>query len=464
MIVALLVSSDLLAVVASFFLSYFLRLHAPLLDPLAHGLDLYLSVWPVLLVWPFVLWREKLYPGFWLTAREELRRTVIGTTLASLIAVALTFLTKTGPDFSRPIVVGGWAISLFLLPAARYLVRLLMIRLGLWGPPAVILGAAKTARLAVGGLLEQRPPALRPVAVFDDDPSKRGELIDQIPVVGPLAAASAWAKTRGIRTAIVAMPGVPGERLIPMIERYADSFQRILVIPDLFGLSAAEADVRDLQGSLALEIRKNLLYRRNRIAKRIIDLCLLLAAAVLVLPVVALVGLAILAESGRPIFFGHQRVGRHGRPFTAWKFRTMVQEADRVLRVALAGDPALDREWESAQKLKRDPRLTRVGGILRRLSLDELPQLWNVLRGEMSLVGPRPIVAEEVPRYGERISQYYQVLPGLTGLWQVSGRSDLRYEDRVWLDMHYVRNWSVWLDLVILVRTVWVVIAGVGAY
>jgi len=279
-----------------------------------------------------------------------------------------------------------------------------------------------------------------------------------------LAAASAWAETRGIRTAIVAMPGVPGERLIPMIERYADSFQRILVIPDLFGLSAAEADVRDLQGSLALEIRKNLLYRRNRIAKRIIDLCLLLAAAVLVLPVVALVGLAILAESGRPIFFGHQRVGRHGRPFTAWKFRTMVQEADRVLRVALAGGPALDREWESAQKLKRDPRLTRVGGILRRLSLDELPQLWNVLRGEMSLVGPRPIVAEEVPRYGERISQYYQVLPGLTGLWQVSGRSDLRYEDRVWLDMHYVRNWSVWLDIVILVRTVWVVIAGVGAY
>ena len=135
-----------------------------------------------------------------------------------------------------------------------------------------------------------------------------------------------------------------------------------------------------------------------------------------------------------------------------------------MLGEALSREPGLEQEWKSAQKLKRDPRLTRVGGLLRRLSLDELPQLWNVVRGEMSLVGPRPIVDEEVVRYGESIALYNQVLPVLTGLWQVSGRSDLRYEDRVWLDMHYVRNWSVWLDLVILVRTAWVVLAGVGAY
>jgi len=132
--------------------------------------------------------------------------------------------------------------------------------------------------------------------------------------------------------------------------------------------------------------------------------------------------------------------------------------------LAFREDPELQREWDQGYKLKKDPRLTRVGSLLRRLSLDEFPQFWNVLKGEMSLVGPRPIIEKEIEKYGDDFDLYTQVLPGLTGLWQVSGRSDLSYQERVWLDTHYVRNWSIWLDLVILVRTVWVVIAGIGAY
>ncbi len=142
----------------------------------------------------------------------------------------------------------------------------------------------------------------------------------------------------------------------------------------------------------------------------------------------------------------------------------MVEVTAQEFEEQLALHPELRDEWDAHQKLRLDPRLTITGRLLRRLSLDELPQLWNVLRGDMSFVGPRPIIEEEIPKYGRNYNLYTQVRPGLTGLWQVSGRSNLPYHDRVWLDTHYVRNWSIWLDLVILVRTVWVVIAGIGAY
>ena len=142
----------------------------------------------------------------------------------------------------------------------------------------------------------------------------------------------------------------------------------------------------------------------------------------------------------------------------------MDRNAHEVLDQFLTNDEDLRREWESTQKLKFDPRLTRVGKFLRRFSLDEIPQIINVLRGEMSLIGPRPIIEDEVSKYGYAIELYKQVRPGLTGLWQVRGRSDVDYDERVRLDTYYVRNWSIWLDIVILVRTVWVVIAGIGAY
>lgn len=456
--------SDLFAVAISFLLSFFIRKHAPILSPLGHGLDIYLNAWPALIVWPLVFWREGLYPGFWLSTREELRRTVTGTTLAGLVAIAMTFVTKTGPQFSRPIIVGGWLISIGLIPVMRFLVREILVKSGFSGPQTVILGAGETAKLIVNGLRNQRPPALKPVAMFDDDPVKIGHEVEGVRVMGSINEAANWASKQEIRVAIVAMPGMPRERLVPLIEVQSKVFPRIIIIPDLFGLSAAETDAHDIQGVLALELRRNLLYRRSRIAKRVIDLLLLTLSFIIVIPFGAIIALAISLESGRPVFFKHERIGQKGKPFMAWKYRTMVRDAQHVLETALEESNELRREWESSQKLKDDPRLTRAGKIVRRLSLDELPQLWNVLKGEMSLVGPRPIVEKEIAKYMDSFDLYSQVLPGMTGLWQVSGRSDLSYAERVWLDTHYVRNWSIWLDLVILVRTVWVVIAGIGAY
>ena len=165
-----------------------------------------------------------------------------------------------------------------------------------------------------------------------------------------------------------------------------------------------------------------------------------------------------------PAFFGHKRIGQHGKQFKAWKFRSMYTNSDELLAEHLAKNPDARDEWERDHKLKNDPRVTRIGNYLRKLSLDELPQVWNVLLGEMSLVGPRPIVEKEVKKYGQVFKQYISVKPGITGLWQVSGRNDIGYDQRVQLDLFYVRHWSPWMDLYILGRTVITLICGKGAY
>ena len=195
-----------------------------------------------------------------------------------------------------------------------------------------------------------------------------------------------------------------------------------------------------------------------------LDLVITTVGIILILPILIAIAIFIRLDSKGPIVYGQRRIGKGGREFTAWKFRTMVKGADAALMRYLDGDPERRREWELYFKLKDDPRVTRVGKYLRKTSLDELPQLWNVLRGEMSLVGPRPIVKAEVPRYGGDYALYTRVLGGLTGMWQVSGRNNTTYEARVNLDTFYVRNWSVWLDLCILFQTVGAVLFRRGAY
>lgn len=202
----------------------------------------------------------------------------------------------------------------------------------------------------------------------------------------------------------------------------------------------------------------------HRVLKLLVEITSLLLLAPFMLLAAVLISAMVRLDSVGPVVIGLPRVGRGGRLFRQWKFRTMTTDADERLHELLATDPARREEWERTRKLHDDPRLTRVGRLLRRTSLDELPQMFNVLVGEMSLIGPRPIAPDEVDRYGSTLPLYLTVRPGLTGLWQVSGRSDLTYPQRVALDTHYVLNWSIKLDLLILFRTVWVVLTGRGAY
>jgi Undecaprenyl-phosphate galactose phosphotransferase WbaP len=206
------------------------------------------------------------------------------------------------------------------------------------------------------------------------------------------------------------------------------------------------------------------LGRQSQGGKRAIDLVLTGLLCVPALLLACVIAVLIKLESRGPVVYRQERVGHRGRRFVVWKFRTMVHNAETVLSSHLEKCPELKDEWHRKHKLRSDPRVTRMGRLLRRTSLDELAQLWNVVRGDMSLVGPRPIVEEETKHYNGHMVDYLSVKPGLTGLWQVSGRNDLSYERRVALDVHYVRNWSVWLDLRILTQTLGVIVRGTGAY
>ena len=210
------------------------------------------------------------------------------------------------------------------------------------------------------------------------------------------------------------------------------------------------------------------LLNRNLVPKhsmaRVLDLSCILLALPFILAAFFIITILVMLDSEGPVFYRRARIGRYGRRFYVYKFRTMVQNADHLLQTYLAESPELRAEWLATHKLKNDPRITRVGAILRKTSLDELPQLWNILVGEMSLIGPRPIVDAEVEKYGDCFDLYTQVRPGLTGLWQVSGRSDTSYEQRVELDKYYVLNRSLKLDLQILWKTVFVVLKKDGAY
>ena len=201
-----------------------------------------------------------------------------------------------------------------------------------------------------------------------------------------------------------------------------------------------------------------------RVLKRILDVIVAALLLILALPLAIAIALAIVLENRGPVFFAHTRIGKGKRRFRLWKFRSMVVDADWMLARYLEAHPERLAEWREMHKLKDDPRVTRVGRWLRRSRLDELPQLINVLRGEMSMVGPRPIVEEEIPKYGPVFPLYVQVLPGVTGLWQVSVRTHTSYRQRTDLDMKYMRERTLWMDLLVLLKTVRVVIFGRGAY
>ncbi|MBD2088480.1 undecaprenyl-phosphate galactose phosphotransferase WbaP [Microcoleus sp. FACHB-1515] len=457
--VALMVSADAIALSLAGISSVYIRLY---FDGQYHP-SLYWQLWPVLGLFLLAFAAIGLYPGVTITPVEELRRTSLATTLMYLALAATIFLRREGEVYSRGVFLMAWGLTLIFVLLGRVCVRRAFARRSWWGYPVMVLGGGKTGELVIRTLKRRPGIGLKPVLVLDDDPAKHGS-IHGVPVVGGIELAPGLAKSRQIHYAIVAMPGVPRGKLLNLLERYGQTFPHLLIIPDLFGLSSLWVTARDLGGVLGLEIRQQLLLPGSRLVKFLIDRTTTAIGGILILPVIVLIAIAIKLDSRGPIFYRQIRIGRDGRHFKAWKFRSMVWDADQALKAHFELDPELAIAWQQDHKLKRDPRITRVGRFLRHTSLDELPQLWNILRGEMSLVGPRPIVDEEVPRYGEKFSLYTKVTPGLTGLWQVSGRNNVSYQERVNLDAYYVRNWSVWLDLYILLRTIWVVVSGEGAY
>lgn len=241
--------------------------------------------------------------------------------------------------------------------------------------------------------------------------------------------------------------------------------RNVSVIPTLRGVPLYGTDISHFFSHevLMLRIRNNLARLSSRILKRTFDIVASGLALLMLSPLLLYIGWKVSRDGGSPIY-GHERVGQHGRLFKCLKFRSMIINSQQVLQELLDRDPEAQAEWEKDFKLKNDPRITPIGNFIRKTSLDELPQLWNVFRGEMSLVGPRPVVTEELERYGKDAEYYLLAKPGISGLWQVSGRNDIDYATRVYLDGWYVKNWSLWYDIAILFKTVGVVLRRDGAY
>jgi Undecaprenyl-phosphate galactose phosphotransferase WbaP len=413
------------------------------------------------LAFPALLF-QGLYPGLLIHPAEEMRRVFISLTVVFFIWASTAFLWRTGGLYSRSVFLLAWLVSAPAILLAREVTRVWFGRRSWWGVPAVILGSGPTAQ-RIARKLRDGKLGMKVAGVFGEAQILSWEY-DMPPILGDLAAASDMGCARVAEYAIVALPYKSNLDLQRVIEDYCRGFRHVLLVPDMPGVCSLGVTARDIDGELGLEVPQRLFHPGSAVVKRAVDCAASVVLLVLLAPVFALIAIAIRATSKGPVFYGHPRHGRDGKVFRALKFRTMAADADRVLADYLISHPEYRLEWQRDQKLKNDPRITSVGRWLRRASVDELPQLINVLRGQMSLVGPRPIVKQEIPKYGRGYDLYTQVLPGLTGLWQVSGRNNTTYEQRVAYDEHYVHNWSVWLDLYILARTIKVVITAEGAY
>jgi Undecaprenyl-phosphate galactose phosphotransferase WbaP len=412
-----------------------------------------------------VFFFNDLYPGIGLNAVQHIRRYARSITLAYLLLTAVMVLTRKEIADSRGALVLAWAFSLAAAPLGRCIVSHCLGGFSWWGAPAIVFGAGDTGHLVIRNLNANRILGYRPVVCLDDDPRNHG-ICEGVPVLGCLADAPHVADAYNISYAIVAVPSMSRERLICHLRSWTQVFRNILLVSNLAGMASLWTEPRDLGGLMALEIRQNLLDPWNQHIKRAMDIAVSALGLLLAAPFLALLALWIRKVSPGSPFFTQEREGRNGYPLRVLKLRTMFPDAEGVLDEFLAANPAAREEWDSFCKLKRDPRiLPGIGHLLRKTSLDELPQLWNVLKGEMSLVGPRPFPEYHNSRFDPEFrSLRTQVTPGLTGIWQVSARSDGDLAVQTTLDSYYIRNWSLWLDLYILIRTVRTVFGAEGAY
>lgn len=452
---------DIVALQVSLYLGWYLRTILTSWVPLDMSQQDYAKLSVGLLILPVGFWMLRLYPGYGLTAVERLRRRQRTTFIFFMAFITWNFLTHESGR-SRGVLLFTLVVALILPPVFQLVLRKILIRLNMWGMPVVVLGAGATGAHVVSSLLKDPVLGYRPVALFDDDKKKWGSSIEGVPVLGGLERAH---ECKGmVSCALIAIPGAGRERVVELVRRLP--FFQVLLVPDLIGLQSLWVETRDLGGVIGLEIQKNLLLRRNWYVKRLMDYVLGVPLFVLSLPILMFfASWTMLVSPGNP-FYCQVREGRGGRKFKVWKMRTMFPHADKLLQDHLDQNPAARQEWNQFFKLKHDPRiLPFVGTLLRKTSLDELPQLWNVLRGEMSLVGPRPFPHYHLEQFDESFREIRRsVMPGMTGMWQVNARSDGNLAVQETLDSYYIRNWSFWLDLSLLARTVSVVFSGKGAY
>jgi Undecaprenyl-phosphate galactose phosphotransferase WbaP len=401
----------------------------------------------------FGLYRE----GVWGPA-VELRST---TAASSPIFIAFLLIETTRGDARALATFAAWLGCLVSIPAVRWIVRHYLSGHEWWGQPVLMCGVGPGAVGIYRSLERNRLSGLRPIGLIGPSESATRDA-HGIPVI-PWDEVSDFVSERQVTTMIVALSDCTDVSASRLVHECRQRVPNCLIVPDLSGVPSLWSTVTECGGRLGLRSVDNLRRSVPRFVKQLMDYGITSLVFVATLPVFAVIAALVKLGSPGPIIYARKCLGEHGRYFYYLKFRTMVPNADQALKRYLEEHPEAREEWSRDQKLKNDPRVTPLGRFLRKTSLDELPQLWNVLRGEMSLVGPRPIVDNEIAKYGALFELRSRVRPGITGLWQVSGRSTTTYAERIALDTYYVQNWSPWLDLYILISTIRVVLFQEGA-
>lgn len=388
-----------------------------------------------------------------------------GCTYATGAIIVFVYMSHIAGSTSRLFVGLLWIFSIVLVTLSRYLFAHILNWAGVGSVPVLLVGAGKTANLVLQGIQDDVGLNFNVIG-YVDDAGPQEENVGNLPYLGTFGQVVEVIDKTQVQDVCIAAPGLSPDKLNSLIHTIQPHVRNLSFVPDLIGLPVNGIEVDSLfnERLMFMSLKNNLARPYNRFIKRIFDLVLTTLGVVVLSPVFLLLAILIKLDSRGPVIFAHQRIGKDGKLFPCLKFRTMCVDADKKLKEYLAANPEARKEWEAEFKLKDDPRVTRVGKVLRKTSLDELPQLFNVLIGQMSLVGPRPIVTAEIPKYGPYIKDFYMVHPGITGMWQVNGRSDTTYEERVQMDSWYVRNWGVWLDIMLLWRTFGVVLQHKGAY
>jgi len=402
---------------------------------------------------------------------DELKEITKSIAILTVFLFALISVGKLSHIVSRMTILLMAPCTLILLGFARYWGKMAMHRVGLGTQNLIIVGEVDAARKIKGELLAEKSLGYRFAGFVPLDNKQESLWKKHAPGdlyrVGAKRDLPRILREQQIACVLIAAPGQSPEtagRLADEVHRYV---QHVLLIPEMRSGALLNAEFYHLfvNQLFLIKMSNSLRERPARMTKMIFDYALVIGALPFIVPILALIALAIRFTSPGPALYSQMRTGKDGRQIRVYKFRSMYRDADVRLKELLANDSAARAEWKKNLKLKNDPRVTRLGAVLRKTSLDELPQLINVLKGEMSLVGPRPVPEAELAEcYGERSDFYKLVRPGMTGLWQISGRSDVSYEQRVAMDTWYVFNWSLYIDLVILYKTIGVVLKRRGAY
>ena len=462
-----LLALDASALGAAFGLAYIIRFKTgiPMLETPSHTVAFYswVAFWAVP-IWLGLFALYRLYDQHYLFAGLQEYIRVVNACTGGLVAVVIVSFLDVSLFISRGWLLIVWVLSMLFVGCSRFAFRRLLRRLrarGLLMVPTVIVGANEEGRALAEQFLADSASGLRVIGFVDNSLPAGTPVVSRLAVLGGLGHLEDIVQSGAASQIVVATTSLPHDELLDLYQTFGHTEGvEIRLSSGLFDILTTGVTVQELSCVPLMTPQRVRITGVDAFMKAVLDYTVAFCGLLALSPVLLIVALLVKVDSPGPVLYRRRVLGRGGKPFDAFKFRTMVVDAD----ARLAADPELRQTFEESYKLRRDPRVTRLGRFLRRTSLDELPQLLNVLRGEMSLVGPRMIAPEEASRYGKWRLNLLTVKPGITGPWQIHGRSDIPYDERVRLSMHYIRNYTIWLDLGILARTTFVVLQGKGAY